>query len=58
MIRLPVVLTEPSRATACPSCGSGLIRHQTTVRGLTDLRIGAVTVQRYKCKGFSLNASA
>jgi transposase-like protein len=48
--RLPIVLTDPPALRRCPYCRSGLTRHQTNTRGLTDLRVGAVTVQRMLCK--------
>ena len=54
MIRLrfsiPVVLSEPEPTRKSPCCGTGVIRHQRSERGLTDIRIGGVRVQRYKCK--------
>lgn len=50
-LRMPLVPFSSPRLGACPSCGGRLIRHQTTVRGLTDLRLRAVTVQRCRCKG-------
>ncbi len=54
MIRLrftiPIVLETPTALSKCPFCGSGVLRHQKAVRGLTDIRVGSVTVVRYKCK--------
>jgi hypothetical protein len=53
--RLPVVMSEPpQRQGSCPYCRGHLIRHHTTLRGLTDLRVSAVTVQRYRCAGCGL----
>jgi len=49
-LRLPVVQQEPEVPSRSPCCRSGLIRHQRSTRGLTDIRIGEVTVQRYMCK--------
>jgi len=47
---LPIVHTTPAPLAHSPCCRSGLIRHQSKSRGLTDIRLGAVTVQRYLCK--------
>ena len=49
-LRLPVVQQEPDVPSRSACCRSGLIRHQRGTRGLTDIRIGEVTVQRYMCK--------
>lgn len=48
--RIPVVGTEPEHVQKSPCCHTGLIRHQRNERGLTDIRVGGVRVQRYKCK--------
>lgn len=48
--RIPVVGTHPQPATKSCCCKSGVNRHQRTERGLTDIRVGGVSVQRYKCK--------
>ena len=48
--RVPIVHTEPSPLAQSPCCRAGLIRHQKKSRGLTDIRVGVVTVQRYRCK--------
>jgi len=47
---LPIVHTSPAPLAQSPCCHSGVIRHQSSWRGLTDIRLGAVTVQRYLCK--------
>ena len=49
--RMAVVLTEPDPIQNSPCCHTGVNRHQSSERGLTDVRIGAVEIQRYKCKG-------
>ncbi len=43
---IPIVHTEPAPVAQSPCCRSGLVRHQRMLRGLTDLRLGAVTVGR------------
>lgn len=40
---IPIVHTEPAPVAQWPCCRSGLIRHERMLRGLTDLRLGAVT---------------
>ena len=49
--RIPVVGTEPPTLQNSPCCRTGLIRHQKGHRGLTDIRVGGVDIQRYMCKG-------
>ncbi len=55
---LAIVHTTPAPLAQSPCCHSGVIRHQSTWRGLTDIRVGLVTVQRYLCKACGRTFSA
>ena len=47
---LSIVKEAPESVEESPCCGSGVVIHQRTVRGLDDTRIGEVLVIRYRCK--------